>query len=465
MSSFVKTRRDFLRNLGLGTAVAIPGFVNATKSSAAVSQTGRDVSANSGAKQLFETDVLVVGGGPAGIGAALAAAKKGPKTLLVENHAFFGGIASFCIGMNINHMRAGDKPRSDIHELLIKKLLAYGPLAGEMKGHSLRCNVEYLKVAVLDVLDEVGCKYLVHTRAVDVVMEDNRVVGVVVATKKGLATVNAKVTVDCTGDADVAHFAGAETLYDKDNSPMTLALNVTNFDMNNANESDFKSALRQARKTKTYPRVPRSCLFQRFPSSNTVMINHTGTREYGPIDATDPEQLTAAECFSRRQALQMLDSFHRFGGEALKDAELIATGPQVGVRESRRIKGLYVLTEEDGVAGKKFDDIVAWRAGKIDVGGGVYDADMKVLNVPYRSILPEKVDGLLAAGRCISTTHIAHSAGKSMGNCMATGHAAGLAAALAARKQSLPRDLNVAELQDALRADGVDLNYSGPPGQ
>ncbi|MHC4575568.1 MAG: FAD-dependent oxidoreductase, partial [Planctomycetota bacterium] len=186
--------------------------------------------------------------------------------------------------------------------------------------------------------------------------------------------------------------------------------------------------------------------------------------EYGPIDATDPEQLTVAECFGRRQALQMLDSFRRFGGEALKDAELIAAGPQIGVRESRRIKGLYVLTEEDGVTGKKFDDTIAWRAGKIDVGGGVYDADMKVLNVPYRSILPEKVDGLLAAGRCISTTHIAHSAGKSMGNCMATGHAAGLAAALAAKKQSLPRDLNVAELQDALRKDAVDLNYSGKPG-
>jgi hypothetical protein len=171
--------------------------------------------------------------------------------------------------------------------------------------------------------------------------------------------------------------------------------------------------------------------------------------------------LTAAECFSRRQALQMITTYREFGDEALKNAELICTGPQIGVRESRRIKGAYLLTEADAVAGRKFEDIVAWRSGKIDVGGGVYDADMKVLNVPYRALLPEKVDGLIAAGRCMSTTHIAHSAGKSMGNCVATGHAAGLAAALSVKDHCLVREVNINKLQDALRADGVDLNYAG----
>ncbi|MHC4618725.1 MAG: FAD-dependent oxidoreductase [Planctomycetota bacterium] len=463
MSAFVKTRRSFLKRVGLSATFVLPGLLSTERLAPRVSKGHSLLPVKPQMRQLCGVDVLVVGGGPAGIGAALAAAGKKAKTLLVENHAFFGGIASFCIGMNMNHMRAGSKPRSGLHELLIKKLQAYGDLAVDIRGHSVRCNVEYLKVAVLDALDEVGCRYLVHTRAVDAIMENNRVIGVVVATKKGTAAIRAKAVVDCTGDADIACFAGAETLFDIDNSPMTLALNVTNFDMSKAKESNFRAALKQARRSKTYPQVPRSCLFQRFPSSNTVMINHTGTREYGPIDATDPEQLTIAECFSRRQALQMLDAFRRFGGNALKNTELIATGPQIGVRESRRIKGVYVLTENDGVTGGKFDDVVAWRAGKIDVGGGVYDADMKVLNVPYRAILPERVDGLLAAGRCISTTHIAHSAGKSMGNCMATGHAAGLAAALAARKGCLPRDLNVTELQDVLRKDGVDLNYSGRP--
>jgi hypothetical protein len=446
-----KTRRDFLKKATVGTAILAGGLAGAAEVRASV---------KSPLPRLAETDVLVVGGGPAGIGAALAAARRGAKTFLIENHGFFGGIASFCIGMNINQMRPAG-PRSVVHELLISKVLAYGDLAGRFHGHALACNVEYLKVAILDALDEVGCEYLVHTRAVGALMEDNRVIGVVVATKKGLQTIGAKVVVDCSGDADIAHFAGAETLFDKDNSPMTLALNITNFDMQNTGGSDFKSALKKGRRGGKYPLLPGSCLVQRFPSSNTVMINHHGTRAYGPIDGADPHQLTAAECFSRRQALQMITAYREFGGEALKNAELICTGPQIGVRESRRIKGLYILAEHDAATGKKFEDIVAWRSGQIDVGGGVYDADMKVLNVPYRAILPEKVDGLLAAGRCMSTTHIAHSAGKSMGNCVATGHAAGLAAALSAKKGRVPRELNVAELQDALRADGVDLNYAG----
>jgi flavin-dependent dehydrogenase len=125
--------------------------------------------------------------------------------------------------MNINQMGPGGS-RSVVHELLISKVLAYVDLAGRFHGHALACKVEYLKVAILDALDEVGCEYLVHTRAVDALMEDNRVIGVVVATKKGVQTIGVKVVVDCSGDADIAHFAGAQTLFDKDNSPMTLAL-------------------------------------------------------------------------------------------------------------------------------------------------------------------------------------------------------------------------------------------------
>ena len=182
-------------------------------------------------KQTYEVDVLVVGGGPAGIGAAIGAGKKGANTLLIENQGFFGGIASFCLGMPINQMRPGSRPRSDVHELLIEKLLNYGDLAVKIGKHEIWCNVEYLKVAVLDALDDVGCKYLVHTPAVDAIVENNRITGVVASTKQGLVKINAKAIVDCTGDADVSYFAGAETTKEDGNlSPMTLCLNVTNVD-------------------------------------------------------------------------------------------------------------------------------------------------------------------------------------------------------------------------------------------
>jgi len=193
--------------------------------------------------------------------------------------------------------------------------------------------------------------------------------------------------------------------------------------------------------------------------SSSWYINHSGTRDLGRVDATDPEQRTKAESFSRRQVLQMVQALRESDNPDLQRLEWIGTGPQVSVRETRRVKGVYVLTEEDAMAGRVFEDAIAWRSGFLDPGGqkDAKFVKMKVHDVPYRAILPEKVEGLLMAGRCISATHVAAAAGKSMGNCMATGHAAGAAAALCAKKGCVPRDLKVAELQDALRNDGVDF--------
>jgi hypothetical protein len=416
-------------------------------------------------KSLAQADVLVVGGGPAGIGAALAAGRAGARTLLLERHAFLGGIASFCLGMPINQMLPGGRSRSAVHDMLIDRLRSYGDRAVRVGDHQLWCNVEYLKVGVLDVLAAAGCDHFVHTAAVDAIVEDGCVTGVVVATKRGLVEVRARAVVDCTGDADVAHFAGAETMTEAgDLSPMTLCLNVTNVDVDLAAAFVRDGGLRRVaeRARAKYPLLPEKWGLGRFPSSNCLYINHAGTKGHGAFDGTDPAELTAAEGLSRRQALQMIEAMREFGGEALKDVELIAAGPQVGVRETRRVKGCYVLTEEDARTGRGFEDGVAWRSGFLDIGFVRYER-MKVHDVPYRALLPERVDGLLAAGRCISATHVAASAGKSMGNCVATGHAAGLAAAMAARQDVRPRDVDVAKLREALRRDGVDLDRAGDP--
>jgi hypothetical protein len=406
---------------------------------------------------LAEVDVLVVGGGPAGIGAALGAARAGANTLLIENHSFFGGVAAWALGMPINQIRPGGKPRSKVHEAVVGKICAYGDQAVELGRHEMWCNVEYLKVAVLDALDEAGCHYLVHVRAADTLVESNRVTGVVVTTKRGLMTLRAKVVVDCTGDGDVAYYAGAETMLAPDQlMPMTLSLALTNIDPSEVKAQDIEKALRAARKPGS--RIT-SGFFEIRPIAHTrsYYINHAGTADLGRVDATDPAERTRAESFSRRQVLEMAEALRKSERPELRRIEWINTGPQVSVRETRRVKGVYVITEEDAMTGRVFEDAIAWRSGYLDPGGqkGAQFTKMKIHDVPYRAILPEKMDGLLVAGRCISATHVAAAAGKSMGNCMATGHAAGLAAAMSARKGCLPRELKVAELQDALRADGV----------
>jgi len=407
----------------------------------------------------YKPDVLVVGGGPAGIGAALGAASSGANTLLIEHHAFFGGVASWCLGMPINQMRPGNKPRSKLHELILAKLRAYGDQAVRVGEHQLWCNVDYLKVALLDALDDTGCNYLIHTRAIDAVVEGDRIAGVVVATKRGPAVIRAKAIVDCTGDADVAYYAGAETMKEVGSlSPMTLCLNLTNVTSQQVRKANIRDIARKAKKK--YALIPNGWGLGKVSNSSSFYINHAGTRDLGQFDATDPLQRTEAECQSRRQVLQMTLAMREFGGEELKDIELIGTGTQMGVRETRRVKGPYVLTEEDALAGRKFDDVIAWRSGFLDIGF-VRLSKMKIHDVPYRAILPARLEGLLMAGRCISATHVAASAGKSMGNCVATGHAAGLAAAMAAKKRCQPRELKVGQLQDTLRADGVDLARGG----
>jgi ribulose 1,5-bisphosphate synthetase/thiazole synthase len=405
---------------------------------------------------LDTVDVLVAGGGAAGIGAAIGSARAGSRTLLIENHSFFGGVAAWALGMQMNQMRPEGKPRSAVHELLIAKLKAYGDQAVRLGTHEVWTNVEYLKVAILDALDEAGVNYLVHIRAVDAIVERNRLTGVVVATKRGLMVIRAKTFVDCTGDADVAFFAGAETMMESGAlMPMTLAVSLSNID-SSTRPSDVERAIRQGRAK--HPLITSGFLEIRQTANNhNWWINHAGTVDMGRVDATNPVERTKAECTSRRQALQMVQAIRESENPALRQIEWAAGGPQVSVRETRRVKGLYEITEEDAMAGRRFDDAVAWRSGFLDTGGqkgGVYTR-MKIHDVPYRALLPAKLDGLLVAGRCISATHMGAAAGKSMGNCVATGHAAGVAAAMAAQAGRMPRDLTASAIQQKLRSDGV----------
>lgn len=411
-----------------------------------------------------EWDVVVAGGGPAGIGAAIGAARAGARTLLIENHPFLGGVGAWCVGMTINQMLPEGRSRGAVHDIVVSRLKAYGEEALMIRDHALITNVEYLKVALMDALDASGVKYLFHARVAGAIVERHRVAGVVAASKEGMRKIRARVVVDATGDADVAFFSGAETLKGRETdgflSPMTLNINLTNVDVPEALKAmgggGSKRLLDQARSK--YPLLPETMGLSAFPLKNTVTINHSGTKLRGSLDATKLEEITEAERYSRRQAVQMARALREFGGPAFARAQLANTAAQVGVRETRRVKGLYLLTEDDAKNGTRFDDAIAWRSGFLDIGFVRYER-MKVHDVPYRSILPAKMDGLLVAGRCISATHVGAAAGKSMGNCMATGHAAGIAAAFSAARRKAPREIKAGDIQAQLAKDGVDLKH------
>lgn len=444
-------RRKFIAATGL-SVLGLSSLIGQNKTAPEITTKKRT--------QTIKTQVLVVGGGPAGIGAAIGAAKAGADTFLIENYGFFGGVASWSIGMCMNQMRPDEKPRGFIHELLLKKLQNYGDQAVRLSTHQFYVNVEYLKVAILDALDEAGVKYLVHAKAVDAITKGNKITGVVFSSKSGLVEIHADAVVDCTGDADIAYFSGAPTMIDTGNlSPQTLLLNIDN--ILSGSSRNFAGIFQKAKAK--YPLIPEtsnSWFPTKVSNSHHYYLNHAGTKEMGNFDVTDPFQFSKAECMSRRQVIQITQAIREFGDGDAKNAEITNVSTQIGVRESRRILGSYILTEQDAKNGSRFDDVIAWRTGYLDIGF-VSMSQMKVHQVPYRSIVTEKIDGLLSAGRSISADHAGVSAGKSMGNCMATGHAAGVAAALASKLKKAPREIDVKLIQEILRNDGVDLTKGG----
>ncbi|MFC1763001.1 FAD-dependent oxidoreductase [Planctomycetota bacterium] len=437
-------RRHFLTGSG---AVLAAGSLSSGRAVAATP------SANYALTPVLDTvDVLVVGGGPAGIAAMLAAQGQGVKCLLVESYSFFGGSAVWGLGKPMEQMRLASKPRSVIHEKLLKHLTDLGSQAARLEGANVHPNVHFLKAAIVDALDEAKCSYYVHVQAADAVVEGKRVTGVILATKQGLKRVNAKVVLDCTGDASIVSLAGAATLSEGSASaPMALSAAYIDMDVPSVKTSDITQAFDRARGK--YPLLPKTVKgLEQVSTSGFGTMNHSGTSGFGSFDPLDPKQRSEAECKSRRQVLQMEHAMRASSTKALQDIDICEGAPQVCVPLPRRVKGVYTLTQQDVANGASFPDTIALRHDKVNDGH-------TRCGIPYRAMIPERLDGILNAGSGISAARGAVST--AAGNCMATGHAAGLAAALSVKQGIMPRELKVTEIQDALRKDEVDLIMGG----
>ena len=421
-------------------------------------------------------DVIVAGGGPAGIGAALASAMNGAKTLLLESKAFFGGVAAVSGWMPMNRLTLDGGSRGGVHELFVKKLRDMGPDASRegkktwVDGDGLHIHPDYLRLAVMELLEESGCQYCLHSPVTGVEMDKNRIHKVICDGKYGKHTYHAKTFVDATGDGDVAFYAGATVMKGREDDgvymPITVGFVIGNVDEerlfaalngnSNAYTDDIRAAAVEGYTTSIF------YSFDRTTVPGIVSVNNGGMENIGIVDATDIRDVNVSERTGLQVALDFIKIVREKKLPGLENCYLVRTGADLGVRETRRILGDYVMTLEDSQTGKEFEDVVARRYGTIDPGGLSEDKNYhgSIVNghaYPYRCMLPKGVDGLLVAGRCASLTHLGLTVCKSMGNMMGIGQAAGVAAALSAKENVLPRELDVHEIQDTLRGMNVAL--------
>ncbi|UCD72646.1 MAG: FAD-dependent oxidoreductase [Candidatus Bathyarchaeota archaeon] len=463
-----------------------------------------------------KVDVLVAGGGAAGFGAAIGAARTGARTMVVERNNCLGGTAT--AGMMANLNVTGPHLIGVAHELLCR----LADIDRAWFGRVVTFSPELMKQVMLEMLEEEGVKPLFYTMISQPIVEDNTVKGVIVENKSGRQAILSKAVVDCTGDADLAYRAGAPCTVGREEDhktrPMTLLFRLGNVGIDEIIEycrehpdqfipspywnvlqkekkvlriEGFYDIMEAARKRGELDSNIHYLRFEGVDTENGTIIVNT-SRVYD-LDGTDAQQLSIGEIEARRQMMQILQVIRKWV-PGCEDAFLINSATNLGVRETRRIIGEYVFTHEDAGNKVRFNDTVArlwrraghkWLAGmpgvemhSPDAGEGLrdeafnqrmktYDPDKippppeKDFYFPYRSLIPQKLDGILVAGRSMSVSHLGDTWTRGIMIVMVCGQAAGTAAALAAKDNVEIRGLDISRLQKELIDQGVELGEEG----
>ena len=441
-------RRVFVQ-AALGTTVA--GVCSAFQGSTA-KQTG---GAAKGYRESFVTpivarhQVVVAGGGPSGVIAALAAARSGADTLLVERYAFLGGNGTAGLMTCYNGFRNQRVPEAlqtvkGIPAEYIAEIVRLGGVADSdtyersiqhdvTKGdipYTVPFSAEAAKVACLNLLKKEGVKLRLHSWIVAPMTEGPRVTGVIVHSKSGRQAIAADIVIDCTGDGDIAAAAGAPFM-----SPAA-----------------------------TGDRMAMSLMYALGGVPSSIQGPFGGMRKgdhvvrWGPRiagDGTDVETLTKAEVDARLKLWDDVQALRKKSGESIY---LSQTATTIGVRETRRVIGEYTVTEKDAIEGTRFPDVIAISSNPMpEYHGQRYFFKHEGFSIPYRALVPKKVEGLVLSGRCISCEQGPFQSARSMAPAMAIGHASGCAAALAAMKGVAPRKLDIKQLQTLLKSQNAEL--------
>jgi len=410
-----------------------------------------------------KTRVVVAGAGPAGVGAALGAARMGAEVALVERYGFPGGMATTGLVHPWMSYHAGEKQIiGGVFEGVIQRLLQ----RGAFKPGGNLFDPEHLKQVLIEMLVEAGVELHLHSFVAGVRRVGAAVKGIVVYNKSGRETISGDVVIDATGDGDVAALAGCP--YEKGRKkdglmqPMTLHFRMAAVDRSRMPTHEVLNELYSQAKAAGTIHCPRENLLW-FNSTIEDQV-HFNTTRVVKVDGTNAADLTAAEIESRRQAWEIASWLQR-EVPGFERAYMLATGPQVGVRETRRIMGQYILTARDVLGGRKFRDGIALCSYPIDIhnpaGSGTVIKRLKPgdwYSIPYRCLVPSNAEGLLVAGRPISATHEAHSSLRVQPICYATGHAAGIAAAMAASARAPLAEVDVKALRREIISQGGILD-------
>lgn len=433
-------------------------------------------------------DVLVIGGGPSGIMAAEAAAGKGQKVMLIESRSFLGG--NLTIGLPILGYLSekGKLITQGLAQKFIERLQAKNA-ASDHRPCPLHMSLtivdpEQVKTTALEIMEEKGVDVLFYAFFAGVVKEGNDLKGVIIESKAGREAILAKVVIDCSGDADVAFKAGVPC--EKGNEkggmqPPTLMFCMKGVDVkklrlsiaDNPDEFDMDKIPNEFfRKDDNFITVGLRGKVQealkkgyKVPTSRTILISGLAEDEIwvnmsriNGVDGSRPESATRGEIEGRKQIYE-IERYLKDFVPGFENAYMEKVAPFLGIRETRRIVGQYILTQDDLLSQRKFDDAVAVASYPIDIhhpqGGDctlMWSGDC--YDIPYRSLVPLEIENLLVAGRSISTTHEAMSAIRVMAPCMLMGEAAGLAANIAIRDGVRLADVDIKKLQKDILDNG-----------
>lgn len=415
-------------------------------------------------------DVLVAGSGPAGICAAVAAAREGARVALIERYGVVGGnLTTGYVGPILGMVGKGTM-RDEIVELL-------GVAENDMIGQTGRAHdFERAKMLLAQFVNHPNIDVYLQTTVTDVIKQGSAVVGVVVTAGEGQFVLQGAVTVDATGDGLVSYLAGATTEKGREDGlmqPVTLEFTISGVDeskgvicigdVDNVKLGDERF-LDYCKRLAEAGELPERLAAVRLHPVVYPGYRQVNTTQVNGVDMTHVEEIFKADLELREQIYTLLDFFHKHL-PGYENCHVISSGTTTGVRETRRVIGDYVITAEEMAVGCRFEDVIVHRAEFIvdihnPAGSGQAEAHIQYCDpydLPYRCFTPKGVENLYTAGRCISGTHRAHASYRVMSICMAMGEAVGTAAAMCAEQGVTPRQLDVKQLQDRLINKGIEL--------